>query len=170
MKLLPLEKPELIELVARWLGDEENWKWLDFGGNRQPPTPALVKIMAQRETNALRVFTADDEITPIGVFGLNNINRAFKTASAWVVLGEKSYTRQGYATRASRAVLTLGFRELGLEAITSWAVEGNPSLEIHHRLKFHFVGRQRRCHWINGRAHDRLLFDILASEHQEASS
>lgn len=167
MKLLPLEGPELVTLVAGWLGDEENWKWLDFGGNRQPPTAALVKIMAQRDTNALRVFTADDDHTPIGVFGLSNINRAFKTASAWVVLGKKSYARQGFATRASRAVLTLGFCDFGLEAISSWAVEGNPSEEIHRRLNFHFVGRQRRCHWVNGQARDRLLFDILASEHRE---
>lgn len=167
MKLLPLQDPALIALVTRWLGDEENWRWLDFGGNRQPPTAALVKIMAQRDNNAMRVFTADDDKTPIGVFGLSNINRAFKTAAAWVVLGEKSYARCGYATRASRAVLSLGFRELGLEAITSWAVDGNPSLEIHRRLNFTFVGRQRRCHWIDGRPCDRLLFDILASEHQE---
>ena len=170
MRLLPLDCDELVTLVAGWLGDQENWQWLDFGGGRQPPTPALVKIMAQRDTNALRVFTADDDVTPIGVLGLNNIHRAFKTGSAWVVLGEKTYARQGYATRASRAVLALGFRELGLEAITSWAVEGNPSLEIHQRLKFRFVGRQRRCHWINGKAHDRLLFDMLASEYQEAAS
>lgn len=31
MKLLPLDNPELIELVAGWLGREENYKWLDFG-------------------------------------------------------------------------------------------------------------------------------------------
>ena len=167
MKLLPVENPDLIALVARWLGDEENWKWLDFGGSRQPPAAALVKIMAQRDTNALRVFTADDDVTPIGVFGLSNINRAFKTASAWVVLGEKSYARHGYATRASRAGLTLGFREPGLEAIPSWAVDGNPSLEIHHRLHFNFVGRQRCCHRVNGKVYDRLLFDILAAEHRD---
>ena len=27
------------------------------------------------------------------------------------------------------------------------------------------MGRQRRCHWIEGRVYDRLWFDLLASEH-----
>src|SRR5437016_4170619 len=31
MKLLPLDSPELIELVAGWLGKADNYKWLDSG-------------------------------------------------------------------------------------------------------------------------------------------
>jgi RimJ/RimL family protein N-acetyltransferase len=168
MKFLPLDRPDLIALASSWLSREENWKWLDFGGKGQPPTPALVKIMTQLNTSLLRVFTADDDVTPIGVVGLTDIHRQFKTASVWVVLGEKSYARHGYATRAYRKLLTVGFRELGLEAITSWAVEHNVSLEIGQRANFHFIGRQRRCHWIDGKPYDRLLFDLLASEHQES--
>jgi RimJ/RimL family protein N-acetyltransferase len=152
-------------LASRWLSEENNWKWLDFKG--QEPTPALVKIMTQLSTNLLRVFTADDDVTPIGIVGLTDIHRQFKTASVWVVLGEKSHVRQGYSTRAYSKLLTLGFQELGLEAITSWAVEHNPSVEIGRRANFRFIGRQRRCHWVDGKPYDRLLFDLLASEHSE---
>src|ERR1051326_5503226 len=31
VKLLPLDSAERIELVAGWLGNYENYKWLDFG-------------------------------------------------------------------------------------------------------------------------------------------
>jgi len=48
MKLLPLDTPKLIELVAAWLARKENYQWLDFGNGRQILTPALLKIMALR--------------------------------------------------------------------------------------------------------------------------
>ena len=165
MRLIPLDTPELIALVAGWLAEKENFQWLDFGGNRQQMTPAIVKIMAQRETNVLRVFTADDGTTPIGVVGLHNVDRYFKTATVWAVLGDKSFARQGQASRAVSMMLTLGFRDLGLDAINTWLVEHNPSIGVVRRNEFRYVGRQRRCHYIDGQPFDRLLFDILPSEH-----
>lgn len=167
MKLIPLDTPELIALVARWLAEKENFEWLDFGGGRQQPTPVLVKIMAQRDTNMLRVFTADDDATPIGVVGFNNVDRQFKTATVWVVLGHKAYARQGYSVRAFSRLLTLGFRELGLVAINTWVVEGNHSVRIPEALNFRFIGRQRQCHSIDGHRFDRVLYDILPDEHTE---
>lgn len=169
MKLLSIDRPELIALVASWLAEKENHQWLDFGSERERMTPAFLKIIAQRESNVLRVFTADDERTPIGVAGLNNVDRRFRTAMVWVVLGDKSYSRRAYASRAVSKMLTLAFEELGLAAINTWTVEHNPSLGVAERNNFRFIGRQRQCHYIDGHPYDRLLFDILASEHKEGS-
>jgi RimJ/RimL family protein N-acetyltransferase len=64
-------------------------------------------------------------------------------------------------------MLTLGFTELGLHAVSAWAVEPNTaSVGVLKRNNFQFVGRQRHSHWIDGRPFDRLLFDLLASEHR----
>ena len=63
--------------------------------------------------------------------------------------------------------MTLAFRDLGLYAINTWSVDHNPSLRTIERLGFRFIGRQRQCHYIDGQLHDRLLFDLLASEHRE---
>lgn len=167
MKLLPLDTPELIELVAGWLARKENYQWFDFGSGRQIITPALLKIMAQRETHFLRVYSFDRDDTPIGITGLINVDRTFKTAMFWAVAGEKSFRMRGYGTIASSKFLSLAFRELGLHAISTWAVENNPSLRGIRRLGFRFIGRQRQCHYIDGRLYDRLLFDLLASEHRE---
>jgi len=52
-------------------------------------------------------------------------------------------------------------------SVDTWIVDGNPSRRIIERLNFRFVGRQRQCHYIEGRACDRLRFDLLAYEHQE---
>jgi RimJ/RimL family protein N-acetyltransferase len=167
MKLLPLDRPELFELVASWLARKENHQWLDFGNGRQPFTPTLLKIMAQLETHFMRVYTSDRDDTPIGIVGLTQVDRAFKTAMFWGVCGEKSFRNRGYSTFAGSKLMTLAFRDLGLHTINTWAAEHNPSVRTLERLGFRFVGRQRQCHYIDGRPYDRLLFDLLASEHRE---
>lgn len=168
MKLTPIDSPELLRLVAGWMSDKANYQWLDFGNGRRAITPEWLKIMTQRNTDILKVFTDDTGAVPIGVAGLNAVDRDFKTAQVWAVLGDKSYARQGYATRAVSHMLTLAFQELGLHAVSTWAVEGNPSIRIPQQLNFTFIGRQRQCHYIDGRPRDRIWFDILASEHKEA--
>jgi RimJ/RimL family protein N-acetyltransferase len=157
----------LLELAARWLARRENYQWLDFGNGRQVVTPALLRIMTQRETHFMRIYTAPRDDTPLGIAGLNGVDRAFNTATFWAVAGEKSFRTRGYATIAASKFLSLAFRELRLHVINTWAVDTNPSLRGLERLGFRFVGRQRQCHYIEGRLHDRLLFDLLASEHRE---
>jgi RimJ/RimL family protein N-acetyltransferase len=166
MKLLPLDRPELIELAAGWLGRKENYQWLDFGGGRQVVSPALLKVMAQRDTHFMRICF-DRDGNPTGISGLNNVDRVFGTATFWGATGEKSLQKRGFGTFVGSRFLTLAFRELGLHSINTWVAETNPSLRLVERLGFRFIGRQRQCHYIDGRAHDRLLFDLLASEHRE---
>lgn len=167
MQLRPPDSPELLHLVAGWLARKENYQWLDFGDGRQLVSSEWLKIAMQRGTMVLRVFTSDLDDRPIGVVGFTNVNPHFKTANIWVVLGEKSHAGRGYASRATSKMLTLGFQELGLQAIHTWIVEGNPSIHVARRVKFRPIGTQRRCHYIDGRACDRLWFDLLASEHEE---
>jgi len=64
-------------------------------------------------------------------------------------------------------MLSFGFKELGLGAIHTWIVEHNPSIRVAQQVRFRPIGRQRKCHYIDGRAYDRLWFDLLASEHEE---
>jgi RimJ/RimL family protein N-acetyltransferase len=167
MNLLPLDQPILIELAANWLGREENYKWLDFGEGAHALSVMSLRIMTQRDLHVLRVFTPDDSDLPIGLVALSDIRRQSKTAgSVWMVLGRKRYA--GYAARAVSQLLTLGFDELGLEAVSAWAVETNvASRRVLEQLRFRYVGRQRRWHWIDGRPYDRLLYDLLATEHRE---
>ncbi len=167
MKLLLLDTPGLLELAASWLARKENHQWLDFGNGRQIITPALLKIMTQQESHFIRMYTVDRDDTPLGIVGLNSVNRSFKTATFWAVAGEKSFRTRGYGTIAASKYLSLAFKELGLHVINTWAVENNPSLRGLGRLGFRFVGRQRQCHYIDGRPYDRLFFDLLASEHRE---
>ncbi|MGH8371280.1 MAG: GNAT family N-acetyltransferase [Gammaproteobacteria bacterium] len=167
MQLTPLENNGLLDMAARWLGEQRNYKWLDFGGDIQRLDKLAVKVMARKENHVLRAFTADDDI-PIGIVGLSDVHHDFKTATLWIVLGERLYSNKGYAVKASSAMLELGFAQLGLHSINVWAVETNyPSLRAIKRLNFRPAGRQRECHYIDGVAHDRLWFDMLENEYYE---
>lgn len=165
VRLKPLDSTDLIQTVAGWLAQKENYQWLQFGDGRQILTPQLLKVLTQRDTHFLRVYTSEEGV-PLGVVGLENVNRNFKTARIWAVAGEKSLCGRGLATEATSQMLTLAFRDLGLQAVDTWVVEHNPSLRVAEHLHFKFIGRQRQCHWIDGRAYDRLWFDLLASEHK----
>lgn len=167
MRLEPVDTPAALRLVADWLSLKENYQWLEFGDGRQLVGAEWLKIAVQRGTLVMRVFTADDDVTPIGVVALGNINRHFQTANFWVVLGDKSYAREGYASRATSRMLTVGFSELGLRSIHTWVVDYNPSVHVALRVRFKLIGRQRQCHVIDGHAYDRLWFDMLPAEHKE---
>jgi len=168
VKLRPLDSTDLLELASHWLARKENYQWLDFGGGKQIVTPALLKIMTQRDTHFLRVYAAEDD-RPIGILGLNNVDRAAGSGTLWCVTGESEYRNRGYATFACSQFLTLAFRELGLRTVNTWAVEGSPFSSVLKRLNFRYYGRRRQCHLVDGRVHDRLYFDLLANEHREVS-
>jgi len=167
MKLLPLDSPQLIELVAGWLGREENSKWLDFGHGVHVLSPLALKIMTQRDRHVLRAYTPDESDLPIGLVALSNVDRGSKTAnSLWAVIGRKH--SWALARRAASKLLTLAFTELGLEVVGAWVVENHWSARrALEQLNFHYIGRQRRCHWIDGRPYDRLLYDLVATDHRE---
>ncbi len=166
VRLQPLDSPELLQTAAGWLSQRENAKWLQFGDGSHVLTPQLLKILSQKDTHVLRVYTSEDGM-PLGIVGLEEVNRHFKTARLWIVAGEKKFCGRGYATKAVSKMLTLAFRELGLHAVNTWIVEHNPSVRVAEHVSFKFVGRQRQCHWMDGVAYDRLWFDLLASEHED---
>lgn len=164
MELKPVGNAD-IALIAEWMTLKENYQWLDFGNGTQILTAVSLKIMSQRDIHYLRLFTPDDDEVPAGLVGLSNINREFKTATLWYLLGNKKYSGTGLTRRAVARMLQVAFQELGLQAINAWVIEHNKaSIEILKKNHFQPAGRIRQCHYIDGCCHDRLLFDILNSE------
>jgi RimJ/RimL family protein N-acetyltransferase len=166
VQLKRLEGADAIAQAAAWLTDPANGQWLDVGDGSGRITPAWLKIMAAQLTHVIRVFTDDLADRPIGVVALDQVNVHRGSATVWAVLGDKTFARQGYASRAVAEMLTFGFQQLGLRSVNTWVVAHNVSKSIPPRLHFREVGRLRECHRMDGRYYDRILFDLLASEHQ----
>jgi RimJ/RimL family protein N-acetyltransferase len=156
-----------LEMIASWLAEPRISKWLDFGTERPLTALALKYAISQ---GSMRLFTyarPDEEHTPIGVVGLSSIHPRFRTALLWYALGDPRFAGRGLTGRAAAAaeVVRIGLEELELRAINAWVVVGNEaSVRILENIGFRRIGRQRRCHLLEGRRRDRLLFDIVASE------
>lgn len=164
MKLRPLDD-SLLSTVSEWLANKQNHQWLDFGYGNQLLTPATLKIMAQRESHVLRVFTNDFGDVPLGLIALSNISRGFRYGTLWYVLGAKDYSGKGYTKRAVSRMLAVAFEEMDLHSVNAWAVEANrAAIRVLSTNNFQLMGRQRRCHYIDGVPHDRLMFDLLRPE------
>lgn len=164
MILRPIGTDDL-EMVAGWMERQQNYRWLDFGAGHQAVGELSLRVMLQRDLHELRIYTADDDETPVGIVGLSDVDRSFRTATAWVVLGRKEFARSGLSARAVSEMLRVGFEELELEAINAWTLDSNKGGQgIIERVGFRYAGRQRRCHYLDGEPHDRLWFDILAEE------
>ena len=166
MELRPLE-PDDLETVAGWLAEEENYRWLDFGGGQQVLSAVSLAMMRQRDMHCLRVFNSDDDDHPAGIVVLSNVSSGFGSATLWYVLGDKAQSGRGLTSRAVAKILSVGFDELGLESVNAWAIESNtPSIRVLEKNGFTLIGRQRRCHKVAGELVDRLLFDLLVTEHR----
>ena len=160
----PLGADEL-ELAAGWLADERNAQWLDFGAGVHALSPAMLKMMTQRDQHRIWVYGPPGERRPAGLVGLGNIQTVFRTAEIWYVLGDKTHARRGLTYRAVYRVLECAFDDMGLHCVYAWTVESNlPSRRILEKVGFRHAGRIRDRHRIGGDAQDRLWYDLLAHE------
>ena len=119
MHLRPLDRTD-VELAASWLSEKENHQWLDFGCGRQILSAAAIALMRQRDRHNLQLFAAEEGASPIGLVALSDINKPFKSATLWYVLGDKRYRGLGHTSRAVAPMLDIGFQQLGLESINAW--------------------------------------------------
>lgn len=73
----------------------------------------------------------------------------------------------GYATEAAAAMVEFGFRQLGLERITSWCIADNAaSSRVLERLGFQCEGRVTHSEYFKGRWRDTLTFTLTAEQWQ----
>jgi len=154
-----------LELVSRWLGDKENYQWLDFGAGQQVIARTALALMRQRELHCFHLQRVEENGPPVGIVALSNISPNFRSAMLWYVLGEKRHGGKGIMGRGVARMLRHAFGSLGLHSVQAWCVAGNtPSLRILEKSGFQLIGRQRECHFIDGQLLDRLLYDLLARE------
>jgi RimJ/RimL family protein N-acetyltransferase len=157
--------PADLDQAAGWLARPEAWRWLDFGQGHRSIDAKTLKLMAQREIHELRVFAEDPGGEPLGLAALSDVDRSFGTARLWYVLGQQRFSGRGLMTGVVARLLEIAFSELELSAVNAWVVDENrASIRVLEKNHFRLIGRQRRCHVIDGISHDRLLYDRLPED------
>lgn len=78
---------------------------------------------------------------------------------------DKDAQGKGIITRSARALTTYAFQEYGFNKVEIHAATGNKrSRAVAERLGFTQEGIQRQVEWLNGKAHDLVVYGMLASE------
>ena len=81
------------------------------------------------------------------------------------------YWGQGYATEAALAIVSFGFREVGLHRISSWCIADNTaSAKVLERVGLRPEGRFRENEYFKGRWWDTLLYGLLESERRASAA
>ena len=159
--------PTDIPTIKPWLIDPQNAKWLDpFFQNESLRDEQLALFLMRREKKNYLIIYHD---IPVGLIGLTDIDTINKSASIWSVLGHMSYRRKGITSLAYVLTLKKAFFELNLHSVNAWVADTNFSIRIFEKLGFYKIGRQRQCHMLDGILKDRILFDILHINFDEAA-
>jgi RimJ/RimL family protein N-acetyltransferase len=167
VRLAP-ERLEHAELLARWTGDPEVRHWL----HRSEDPPELRTRTALEEKirrgladpTEIRFVIEADAGLPIGDVGLFALHPAGR-AELSVMIGEKAYWSRGYGGDAIRALLRLGFHELGLRRVTLIADADNArGIACYSRCGFRHEGVLRAHRLRYGQPLDMVAMAVLREE------
>jgi len=102
----------------------------------------------------------------IGYVSLSDIDHRNRRAEwSGIVIGEKEYRGQGYATEAVYLLLEYAFYELGLRRVSgSWLAENAVSLFLGKMMGFRHEGLLREYVYKNGKHHDVIIMSMLRPE------
>jgi len=159
----------LFEVIDRDREDLRTWlPWVD-GSQSAEDTAGFIRSVRQE-------FAAGHDLTggiwhhghPVGTIGLrlNPPDRAAEIGY-WLARDARG---QGIMTRATRALITYAFDELGLHRIVVRCAPGNrASCAIPERLGFTLEGTLREAQWINDHFSDLAVYAILCHEWDRAA-
>lgn len=146
--------------VGRWMS------WYHVGYSSTDAETWFVQTDKSLQENAdleLGIFTSDGTEL-LGGVGLNQFNRGhnFCNLGYWV---REARQGQGIASRASRALVDFGFRELKLARIEIVVVQGNlPSQRVAQKIGATFECMARNRLVLHGRSHAAAVYSLVAEQ------
>jgi RimJ/RimL family protein N-acetyltransferase len=169
VRLRPIERADLPRFVA-WFGDpevrqhlalyrpmglEEEERW--FEKNLEAGDTQAWAIDA-RETH-------ESTWVHIGSCGFHHIDWRNRSGEIGIVIGVRAEWGRGRGTEAVRALVSWGFRTLGLHRIYLKVFADNArAIRCYEKVGFRLEGRMREDSLHEGRYRDTLLMGILRAE------
>lgn len=99
-----------------------------------------------------------------GTIGFNDIDKTNRVGELGYWLG-KDFQRKGIMSRAFKAVINYGFKELGLNRIEAYIAAGNErSKALPNRFGFLEEGRIGQGEWLYDHYEDEIVYGLLAED------
>lgn len=167
VSLGPLER-ELLPTYQRWLNDFELLKLIDR--RFRPLSADWISTWYERSTRDNQdtmIFTIweGSTETPIGNVALQDIDYRNRTAELGIFIAETPTRGQGYGTEATKLILDLAFRILGLQNVMLRVYDYNePARRCYERAGFREFGRRRQSQFMDGRFWTVIYMECLATD------
>ena len=165
-----IRKLEMKDLpyMYEWMHDEtvtENLQ-ADFASFTKDNVSDFIKqAMEQNETSDnIHYAIVDENDEYMGTISLKNISRKDRNAEYAIVTRSKAHGK-GYAKEATKDILTLGFKEYGLEKIYLYVMTKNRAAnKFYKKCGFKEEGVFRKHLLIRGSLQDIRWYSILKEE------
>lgn len=162
----PLRR-DLLPLYARWNNDAAV-----LGPRGMPVRPRTMEReeawfdrVASTEAEVFFTMYLRDDLRPIGMTMLFDIQWPDRTAEFGIFIGEEDCRDKGYGTEATLLTLDQAFTGLGLENVLLRVFSFNErAIRAYTRAGFRMIGRRRGSGRVGGRTWDDVYMDCIASE------
>ena len=157
----------MIPLIARWLGDFAVQR--TFGGMPRAVTIEEATTIYDRWTVGKDAYWfaiyERSSGRPIGHTDLFEIDWRSRTCTFGILIGEADARGKGYGTETASLILDYAFTALGFHGVTLMTDAFNLAGQAaYKKAGFKEFGRRRQCSLLNGKLHDIVYMDCLASE------
>ena len=159
-------EPEDVDLLMRWENDEANWP---LSGTLAPYSRHILReyvahssadIYSSRQLRLIITERTGEQA--IGTIDLFDFDPFHLRAGVGILIGEKSYRRQGHASRALTLIARYGFQYLGLQQLYCTIGAGNQgSQRLFEKQGFKRSGTQAQWIRLNGRFEDAYFYQLL---------
>jgi len=149
-----------------WFNDQEVTKFNSHGlfPNTVSKMESFINSLSEDSKIVWAVVVKKEEIH-IGNISLQQIDWVNRKAEFAVIMGEKGYWKQGYATESSIILLNHGFNKLNLHRIYCGMAATNLGMQkLAQKLGMKDEGRERQSLYLNGEYVDVLKYGVLRNE------
>lgn len=166
--LRPLETQDVYSLL-KWFNDQRvledlGAEHISFCVSLEDEKVILERMLRDVHAQWFIIIKLDD-LEPIGIAGLTNMDERNASAEMRIIVGEVKEWGKGLGEEAARLVLGYGFDSRGLHRIWLRVAEYNErAIHLYKKCGFVEEGRSRHDHYHKGRWRDALRMSILDTE------
>ena len=162
----PIEEDD-IDLIYRWYNDQEVNLWSSGAWplNTLQSKDQIAEKFLDGSPDTYRYAILDENELLIGTTGFKELNIPGRSATLYVVIGNKAYWGKGYGSDALITFVRFLFTQWNFHRISldTWD-ENIRAIKAYEKVGFKIEGRQREARFVLGNYHDSILMGLLREE------
>ncbi|MFZ3131219.1 MAG: GNAT family protein [Desulfosporosinus sp.] len=162
----PVEEADM-EIMYQWYNDQEVNLWSSGAWplNTLQSKDQLAAKFLDGSPDTYRYAILDENELLIGTLGFKEVNIPARSATLFVVIGNKPSWGKGYGTDALITFSRFLFTQWNFHRISLDTWDGNiRAIRVYEKVGFKMEGRQREARFVLGNYHDAILMGLLREE------